>query len=102
VGPIDTAPIDQDVIVTDGGEPYELHSLFKLTAAGWVSSGKGYAACRPAVETTQRNGDSPPLSAAELRPRRRQVLPKDRPPWQATMASASGPSIPACHRGPCP
>jgi hypothetical protein len=43
--PIDTAPIDQDVslslIVTDGGEPYELHSPFKLTAAGWVSSGKG-------------------------------------------------------------
>jgi hypothetical protein len=22
-------------------EPYELHSPFKLTAAGWVSSGKG-------------------------------------------------------------
>jgi hypothetical protein len=41
--PIATAPIDQDVglIVTDGGEPYELHSPFKLTAAGWVSSGKG-------------------------------------------------------------
>ena len=41
--PIGTAPIDQDValIVTDGGEPYELHSPFKLTAAGWVSSGKG-------------------------------------------------------------
>ena len=36
--PIDTAPIDKDVmlIVTDGqGEP------FRLTAAGWVSSGKG-------------------------------------------------------------
>jgi hypothetical protein len=41
--PIDTAPIDQDValIVTDGGEPYELRSPFKLTAAGWVSSNKG-------------------------------------------------------------
>jgi hypothetical protein len=41
--PIDTAPIGQDVVlvVTDGGEPYELHSPFKLTAAGWVSSGKG-------------------------------------------------------------
>jgi hypothetical protein len=33
--PIDTAPIDQDVglVVTDGGEPYALHSPFKLTAA---------------------------------------------------------------------
>jgi hypothetical protein len=41
--PIDTAPVDQDValIVTDGGEPYALHSPFKLTVAGWVSSGKG-------------------------------------------------------------
>jgi hypothetical protein len=41
--PIDTAPIDQDValVVTDGGEPYALHSPFKLTAAGWVSSSKG-------------------------------------------------------------
>ena len=49
--PIDTAPIDQDValIVTDGGEPYELYRPFKLTAAGWVSSGKGYAAGRHAL-----------------------------------------------------
>jgi hypothetical protein len=41
--PIDIAPIDEDValIVTDGGEPYELHSPFKLTAAGWVSSCRG-------------------------------------------------------------
>jgi hypothetical protein len=41
--PIDTAPLDQDValIVTDGGEPYVIHSPFKLTATGWVSSGKG-------------------------------------------------------------
>ena len=41
--PIDAAPIDQDValVVTDGGEPYALHSPFKLTAAGWVSSSKG-------------------------------------------------------------
>jgi hypothetical protein len=41
--PIDTAPIDTDVmlIVTDGGEPYAVPKPFKLTAAGWVSSGKG-------------------------------------------------------------
>jgi hypothetical protein len=42
--PIDTAPIEQDVmlIVTDGqGEPYSVLKPFKLTAAGWVSSGKG-------------------------------------------------------------
>jgi hypothetical protein len=42
--PIDTAPIDQDVmlIVTDGqGEPYAVLKPFRLTAAGWVSSGKG-------------------------------------------------------------
>jgi hypothetical protein len=41
--PIDTAPIDQDValIVTDGGKPYSLNGPFKLTAAGWVNSGKG-------------------------------------------------------------
>jgi len=40
--PIDTAPIDQNVslIVTDGGEPYVAVGPFKLTAAGWVSSGK--------------------------------------------------------------
>jgi hypothetical protein len=40
---IDTAPVDQDVslMVTDGGKPYLLNGPFKLTAAGWVSSGKG-------------------------------------------------------------
>jgi hypothetical protein len=41
--PIDTAPIDEDVMlfVTDGhGEPYAISNPFKLTAAGWVSSGK--------------------------------------------------------------
>jgi hypothetical protein len=40
--PIDSAPVDQDValIVTDGGKPYLLNGPFKLTAAGWVSSGK--------------------------------------------------------------
>jgi len=44
--PIETAPIDQDVMlfVTDGqGEPYAVYKPFKLTAAGWVSSGKGTA-----------------------------------------------------------
>jgi hypothetical protein len=42
--PIETAPIDKDVMlfVTDGqGEPYAVNKPFKLTAAGWVSSGKG-------------------------------------------------------------
>jgi hypothetical protein len=42
--PIDTAPIDKDVmlIVTDGhGEPYAIFKPLRLTAAGWVSSGKG-------------------------------------------------------------
>jgi hypothetical protein len=42
--PIDMAPIDKDValIVTNGqGEPYAVFKPFKLTAAGWVSSGKG-------------------------------------------------------------
>jgi hypothetical protein len=41
--PIDTAPIDKDVmlIVTDGhGEPYAVFKPFRLTAAGWVSSEK--------------------------------------------------------------
>jgi len=41
---IDTAPVDQDVmlLVTDGrGEPYPMPYPCKLTAAGWVSSGKG-------------------------------------------------------------
>jgi hypothetical protein len=34
--PLDTAPIDTDVmlIVTDGGEPYAVLKPFKLTAAG--------------------------------------------------------------------
>ena len=39
---IDTAPVDQDVmlLVTDGrGEPYPMPYPCKLTAAGWVSSG---------------------------------------------------------------
>ena len=42
--PIDTAPVGKDVMlmVTDGqGEPYAVLKPFKLTAAGWVSSGKG-------------------------------------------------------------
>jgi hypothetical protein len=42
--PINTAPIEKDVtlIVTDGqGEPYTVSMPFKLTAAGWVNSGKG-------------------------------------------------------------
>jgi hypothetical protein len=42
--PIDTAPLDQDVtlLVSDGqGTPYTLKVPFRLTAAGWVSSGKG-------------------------------------------------------------
>jgi hypothetical protein len=42
--PIDTAPFDQDLalLVTDGqSEPYELKYPCSLTAAGWVSSGKG-------------------------------------------------------------
>jgi hypothetical protein len=41
--PIDTAPIDRDVmlVVSDGGEPYAVLKPFKLTASGWVSSGKG-------------------------------------------------------------
>jgi hypothetical protein len=42
--PIDTAPIDKDVmlIVTDGqGELYAVYMPFKLTAAAWVGSGKG-------------------------------------------------------------
>jgi hypothetical protein len=29
------------LIVTDGGKPYEVLKPFKLTAVGWVSSGKG-------------------------------------------------------------
>jgi hypothetical protein len=36
--------LDKDVmlVVTDGqGEPYAVYKPFKLTAAGWVSSGKG-------------------------------------------------------------
>jgi hypothetical protein len=43
--PISTAPTDTDVmlIVTDGGTPYAVLKPFKLTAAGWVSSGKGTA-----------------------------------------------------------
>jgi hypothetical protein len=42
------------LIVTDGGEPYELHSPFKLTAAGWVNSGKGTPL---AVTPAQRNDE---------------------------------------------
>jgi hypothetical protein len=41
--PIESAPIDEDVTlqVTDGrGEPYTLLNQSRLTAAGWVSSGK--------------------------------------------------------------
>jgi hypothetical protein len=33
--------LTQMLFVTDGGEPYAVLKPFKLTAAGWVSSGKG-------------------------------------------------------------
>jgi hypothetical protein len=49
--PIDTAPINKDVmlIVTDGhGEPYAVFKPFRLTAAGWVSSEKGTLPPSPA------------------------------------------------------
>jgi hypothetical protein len=42
--PIESAPLDEDVglQVTDGrGKPYTLRNPSRLTAAGWVSSGKG-------------------------------------------------------------
>jgi hypothetical protein len=42
--PIESAPLDEDVTlqVTDGhGEPYILVNASRLTADGWVSSGKG-------------------------------------------------------------
>jgi hypothetical protein len=42
--PIESAPLDEDVTlrVTDGhGEPYSLLNPSRLTATGWVSSGKG-------------------------------------------------------------
>jgi hypothetical protein len=42
--PIESAPLDEDVSlqVTDGrGKPYALRNPSRLTAAGWVSSGKG-------------------------------------------------------------
>jgi hypothetical protein len=41
--PIDAALMDKDVMlfVSDGrGEPYAVYKPFKLTAAGWVSSGR--------------------------------------------------------------
>jgi hypothetical protein len=41
---LESAPLDEDVTlqVTDGrGEPYILVNASRLTAAGWVSSGKG-------------------------------------------------------------
>jgi hypothetical protein len=43
--PISTAPTDTDVMlmVTDGGAPYAVLKPFRLTASGWVSSGKGTA-----------------------------------------------------------
>ena len=34
--PIDTAPMDKDVVTDGRGEPYAVHKPF-----GWVSSGKG-------------------------------------------------------------
>jgi hypothetical protein len=42
--PIESAPLDEDVTlqVTDGrGGPYTLPGPCRLTASGWVSSGKG-------------------------------------------------------------
>jgi hypothetical protein len=41
---LESAPLDEDVSlqVTDGrGKPYALRNPSRLTAAGWVSSGKG-------------------------------------------------------------
>jgi hypothetical protein len=52
---------------------------------------------RRRVPVTKLQGGSTPagpyvgsIPAAELRSRRRQGLPKNRPPWQVTVASASG------------
>jgi hypothetical protein len=52
--PIETAPIDKNVMlfVTDGqGEPYAVYKPFKLTATGWVSSGKGTPLAVPLAVT---------------------------------------------------
>jgi hypothetical protein len=66
---IESAPFDQDVTleVTDGrGEPYTLNNPCKLTAAGWVSSGKGYAAGgdAAAVEAVLSQSASRSMTAA--------------------------------------
>jgi hypothetical protein len=65
--PIDTAPIDQDVIVTDGGEPYELHSPFKLTAARHALAVETIR-CRPKETVTARRFP-PPWTVRQIFPR---------------------------------
>jgi hypothetical protein len=65
---IDTAPMDQDVtlLVTDGrGEPYCIPYPCKLTASGWLNSGKGLSH-RPARQQNAPVGREPAPSSPAL------------------------------------
>jgi hypothetical protein len=61
--PIESAPLDKDVTlqVTDGrGKPYTLRNPSRLTAAGWVSSGKGTPLSVTPVRWRPYHGSPPP------------------------------------------
>jgi hypothetical protein len=61
--PIGSAPLDEDVTlqVTDGrGKPYTLRNPSRLTAAGWVSSGKGTPLAVTPVRWRPYHGSPPP------------------------------------------
>jgi hypothetical protein len=61
--PIESAPLDEDVTlqVTDGrGKPYTLRNPSRLTAAGWVSSGKGTLLAVTPVRWRPYHGSPPP------------------------------------------
>jgi hypothetical protein len=61
--PIESAPFNEDVTlpVTDGrGKPYTLRNPSRLTAAGWVSSGKGTPLTVTPVRWRPYHGSPPP------------------------------------------
>jgi hypothetical protein len=61
--PIESAPSDEDVTVqvTDGhGKPYTLRNPCRLTAAGWISSGKGTPLTVTPVRWRPYYGSPPP------------------------------------------
>jgi CRP/FNR family cyclic AMP-dependent transcriptional regulator len=84
-----TSPKGQIKVTSPKGQPRVLGTLSPGEIFGEIAFLDGGARLADAIAITDCSL-ALPLSAAELRCRRRQVLPRDRPPWRVTTASASG------------